>query len=105
MIQEMFDKIKKILDDGNKKGVPIPLARDNDHASLSATFCWISFSLVVVGLVGKWSGKLGTIDVQNALQLTYACFALHFGKSWKGKNSSFSSGKDDSPSPPSSPDA
>lgn len=66
----------------NKYGIPVPLIRDpkTGYGSVSLTLVFISFNTVVVGLVGKWAGSLGGIDINQALNLFYACAALYWGR-------------------------
>lgn len=66
----------------NKYGVPIPMIRDpkTGLGSVSLTLLFISFNVVLIGLVGKWVEKLGGFDVGQALNLFYACAALYFGR-------------------------
>jgi len=72
----------------NKKGIPIPLVRDPSTglSSISLTLVFISFNIVVVGLVGKWAGALGGIDLTQALNLFYACAALYWGRKFQKKD-------------------
>ncbi len=51
--------------------------------SVSLTLVFISSIMVILGLVGKWSGRLGTIDINNSLEFFYASSALYFGRNWK----------------------
>ncbi len=39
--------------------------------------------MVILGLVGKWSGHFGTIDIDNALEFFYAASFLYFGRNWR----------------------
>ena len=59
----------------NKYGVTLPSIRDpkTGRGSISLTLVFISFNMVLVGVVGKWSGALGGIDIAQALNLFYAC--------------------------------
>jgi hypothetical protein len=67
----------------NERGIPLPMARDEGKASESLTLVIISSTLVIVGIIGKWGGKLN-IDVDQALQFFYACAALHWGRGLTG---------------------
>jgi hypothetical protein len=94
----------------NKRGIPLPTVRDpkSGLGSISLTLVFISFNVVIVGLVGKWAGALGGIDLTQALNLFYACAALYWGRKFQGGNSSLgdlepSSQKD--PQQPASPQA
>ena len=71
----------------NALGIPLPTIRDpkSGIGSVSLTLVFISSLLVIAGLVGKWSGRLGIIDINNALEFFYASSALYFGRSWISK--------------------
>jgi len=81
-----FTSIKKfwlsLTNKMNKYGVPLPMIRDpkTGLGSVSLTLLFISFNVVLIGLVGKWVEKLGGFDVSQALNLFYACAALYFGR-------------------------
>jgi hypothetical protein len=66
----------------NTKGIPIPLLRDpkSSAGSVSLTMMFISFNLVLVGLVGKYSKMLEGVDLGQALNLFTICSALYFGR-------------------------
>lgn len=72
----------------NKYGIPLPTIRDplTGKGSISLTLVFISFNAVLVGLVGKWSGALGGVDIAQALNLFYACAALYWGRKFQGSN-------------------
>ncbi len=72
----------------NAKGVPLPMVRDpkTGLGSVSLTLVFISFNVVLVGLVGKWVEKLGGLDLSQALNLFYACAALYFGRNLSAKD-------------------
>ena len=74
----------------NQLGIPIWTIRDpkTGLGSVSLTLLFVSSVLVLVGLIGKWSGKLGGVDVSNALQFFYAASALYFGRKFQSSNSS-----------------
>lgn len=100
----------------NKLGVPLPTIRDpkSGLGSISLTLVFISFNMVLIGLVGKWAGALGGIDLTQALNLFYACAALYWGRKFQGGNSSLGdvdpaalsnqSPKKDEPVPSQKPD-
>jgi hypothetical protein len=97
-----FAELKKkwldFVSNMNKLGVPLPLVRDpkTGIGSVSLTLVFISFNVVIVGLVGKWSKALDGIDLTQALNLFYACGALYFGRNMSSKNLSVS-GKSENP--------
>ena len=78
----MWDKIKNLLSNTNKYGLAIPTIRDPKMGigSVSLTLLFISSVTVIVGLVGKWSGKFGGIDMANALQFFGICYAGYLGR-------------------------
>jgi hypothetical protein len=58
---------------------------------------FISFNIVLVGLVGKWAGALGGIDLTQALNLFYACAALYWGRKLQNTASTDKVDKVDNP--------
>ena len=66
-------------------GVPLPMVRDpkTGKGSVSLTLVFISSALVILGLVGKWSGHMGVVDISNALEFFYASSFLYFGRNWR----------------------
>jgi hypothetical protein len=82
---------KNFVNKLNSHGVPLPTIRDplTGRGSISLTLVFISFNAVLVGLVGKWSGALGGVDIAQALNLFYACAALYWGRKFQGKEISF----------------
>lgn len=74
----------------NEMGVPLPTVRDpkTGKGSISLTLVFLSFNIVLIGLVGKWAGALGGIDLTQALNLFYACAALYWGRKFQSGNSS-----------------
>lgn len=82
-LKESWNKFVNLL---NTKGVPLPTIRDpkTGYGSVSLTLVFISFNVVLVGLVGKWAGALGGIDLNQALNLFYACAALYWGRKIQG---------------------
>lgn len=86
-MHELWDKVCQCSRDANVFGINIPMVKDpkTGTGSVSLTLVFISSALVLVGLVGKWSGYLGTIDIDNALEFFYASSALYFGRKWTSK--------------------
>jgi hypothetical protein len=84
----------------NTKGIPLPTIRDpkTKEGSVSLTLVFISFNMVLVGLVGKWAGALGGIDLNQALNLFYACAALYWGRKIQGGDSTSQKPQDPSAS-------
>lgn len=78
----MLDKIKQFIDSLNSKGIPLPLLRDPkvNGPSISFTMMFISFNVVLVGLIGKYAKALDGIDVQQAIYWFICCAGLYFGR-------------------------
>jgi hypothetical protein len=85
MFETLLKKLKKLVQLCNSYGIPLPLARDpkTGIGSVSLTLVFISSIMVILGLVGKWSGKLGVVDINNALEFFYASSFLYFGRNWR----------------------
>jgi hypothetical protein len=79
---DLTEKWKKFVSDMNAKGVPLPTLRDpkTGIGSVSLTLVFVSFNLCVAGIIGKWAGALGGIDIQAAFQLFMASGALYWGR-------------------------
>jgi hypothetical protein len=79
---------KKIVTEANDKGIPLPMVRDPNtlEGSVSLTLVVLSSFLVIVGIVGKWSGIIGGIDMNSAFNFFYASTTLYFGHSWVTKD-------------------
>jgi hypothetical protein len=80
--------LQKIENDGeslvstlNADGIPIPLIRDpvSKVGSVPLSLVVLSTLLVVVGIISKWAGKLGGIDMNMAMQFFYASCSLYVG--------------------------
>jgi hypothetical protein len=78
---------KNVVDSANSKGIPLPLARYRGVGNPALTVFLASSILVIIGIVGKWAGHLGGIDMTNAMQFFYASSTLFFGHSWVHKDS------------------
>lgn len=85
MLQELFKKLKQLVVLANTYGIPLPMVRDpkTGIGSVSLTLVVISSVMVILGLVGKWSGKLGVVDINNSLEFFYASSFLYFGRNWR----------------------
>lgn len=88
MLSELGDKIKSWSRDANVYGLNMPMLKDpkTGAGSVSLTLVFLSSSIVIVGLVGKWAGYLGPIDIVHALEFFYASSALYFGRKWTSKD-------------------
>lgn len=85
MLSELTRYFKKLVLLCNSYGIPLPLVHDpkTGTGSVSLTLVFISSVMVLLGLVGKWSGILGVIDINNALEFFYASTFLYFGRNWR----------------------
>lgn len=83
----MIDRLKIILRALNERGVPLPMARDpaTGKSSVSLTMLVISFNVVFIGLIGKWSKRLD-IDLQQALYWFGICASLYFSRKFTGNS-------------------
>lgn len=83
----ILSKWRQFIVKMNDKGIPVPMVRDPNtlEGSVSLSLVCVSTLLVVVGIVGKWSGHLGGIDMVNAMQFFYASCTLYFGHTWVHK--------------------
>ena len=78
---------KDLVNSANSSGIPVPMVRFKGEGNPALTVFLVSSMLVTVGIVGKWAGHLGGIDMSNALQFFYASSTLFFGHSWVHKDS------------------
>jgi hypothetical protein len=78
----MLDKIKTFITKLNERGIPLPTLRDpvTKLPSVSLTMLWVSFNVVLIGLIGKWSKYLD-VDVQQAIYWFMVCAGLYFSRS------------------------
>lgn len=85
MLSKLTRYLKKLVLTCNSYGIPLPLVHDpkTGSGSVSLTLVFVSSVMVLLGLVGKWSGKLGVIDINNALEFFYASSFLYFGRNWR----------------------
>ncbi len=86
----IIDNIKLLLDKYNKRGFPLPTIRDpkTGLGSVSLSMLFVSFNVVLVGLVGKFAGFFGGIDINQALALFYACATLYMGRKFQKSDTS-----------------
>ena len=86
-IANLKKKWLEFTSDMNSKGVPLPTVRDpkTKLGSVSLTLVFVSFNMVLLGLIGKAAGAFGGIDIAQALNLFYACAALYWGRKLQGK--------------------
>jgi len=85
MLRQLLKELQKLVQTFNMYGVPLPMVRDpkTGRGSVSLTLVFISSILVILGLVGKWSGHMGVVDISNALEFFYASSFLYFGRNWR----------------------
>lgn len=78
----MIDKIKDFILKLNSYGIPLPLLHDPkvNGPSVSLTMMFISFNVVLIGLIGKWSKALDGVDVQQAIYWFMITAGLYFGR-------------------------
>ncbi len=76
---------KKIVNDMNSKGLPIPMVRDGKTglASVSLTLVFLSFNIWVISIIGKCAGQLGGIDPSQTLNMFIICVGLYFGRKFQ----------------------
>lgn len=86
----ILDRWKEFMNKMNQKGVPVPMVRSPDTgiASVSLTLVFVSFNVCIAGLIGKWAGFLGGIDVNQSITLFSICAGLYWGRKFQsdGKN-------------------
>lgn len=77
----------------NEVGIPLPTLRDptTGRGSVSLTMTFISFNIVIVGLVGKWANQLEGINLDQALYLLGMCAGLYFMRRVKTNNQTLES--------------
>lgn len=85
MLKKLSKKVEHSAKLAGMQGIPFIWIRDpkTGIGSVSLTLVVVSSILVIIGCVGKWSGKLGTVDFHEALELFFASTALYFGRNWK----------------------
>jgi len=112
MLRLLFKKLTRLTEAANQRGINLPMIKDpkTGIGSVSLTLVFISSILVVLGLVGKWSGRLGTVDINNALEFFYASCVLYFGRNtWRrykpGKKPKETKPEETQESPPTEEDS
>ena len=85
MFNELWNKFLALTKSANMYGINLPMVKDpkTGIGSVSLTLVFIASIMVILGLVGKWSGKLGIVDINNALEFFYASSFLYFGRNWR----------------------
>lgn len=87
----ILQKLKELLNESNSSGLPLPLVRDpkSGKGSVSLTLVFLSFNLVLAGLIGKITKFLGDVDMTNALWLFGICTSLYFGRTFSGNGKDY----------------
>ena len=82
LLSNALRKLQLWVDHGNTKGVPLPMVRDPKRArgSLTATFSFLSFNLVLFGTLGKITHVVGEVDLTNALWLFGISLGAYLGR-------------------------
>lgn len=80
----MFEKLKQFIQKMNEQGVPLPMVRIDGKASITATFCFLSFNTALLGQLGKFAGLVGTVDLTNANYLFLTCLMAYLGRKFQG---------------------
>ena len=80
--RKIKEKVQTFIATMNSKGIPVPTARDPQTGlgSVSFTLVLISSVIYILGMVGKWSGKFGGIDMANAKDFFDSSCYLYFGR-------------------------
>ena len=83
----LLDNIKSLMNDMNKYGISIPTIRDSHSGvgSITLTMFVVSFSVTVIGLIGKAAGFLGGIDLNQALMLYGVTGSFYLGRKYQKK--------------------
>ena len=84
----MINKIKKIIEDLNKKGIPVPVFRDNvsGKPSITYTLFYITGFICILSLIGKFVSKVTTVDFDSAKELVIVFGSLYLGRKVIGGN-------------------
>ena len=74
--------LEKFVNDLNRKGIPLPVARDPATGKGSATFTAfvVSFGAAVILLSGKIRDFIGETDYNNVLWLLGLTFGAYIGR-------------------------
>lgn len=82
-----MDKLKQLIRCMNERGIPIPTLRDpkNGLPSVTLTMMVISFNLIILGIIGKWSKDLN-VDMSQAMTLFLTTAGLYLGRKMTGND-------------------
>lgn len=78
--EEIKQKYLSFVRGMNERGVPLPMVRADNKASLTATFAFLSFNIWTISIIGKAAGALGGMDTSACLQMFITCACLHLGR-------------------------
>jgi uncharacterized membrane protein YphA (DoxX/SURF4 family) len=78
-INQFLKNCKTFIVKMNEKGVPVPMVSYKGEGNPALTLVVISATLVVVGLLSRWAGAVGGIDMTNAMQFFGISTTLFFG--------------------------
>lgn len=91
-MEELKSKLAALASKLSQHGIPIIMIREPKTGlpSISLTMMVISYSIVAIGLIGKYSKMLGEIDLQQSMNLLILTSGLYFGRSltYKTKDNS-----------------
>lgn len=73
-------ELKKVFEEMNKKGIPLPMIRVDGKPSITATFAFISFNTALLGQLGKVTNILGGVDLDAANYLFFGCLFAYLGR-------------------------
>lgn len=106
-IADLVSKWKELVEKMNDKGIPLPMIRDPQslEGSVSLTLVVMSSALVVIGILSKWAGLLGGIDMNSAFNFFYASTTLYFGHNWINKDTKTDEAKPAAPASKPQPKA
>lgn len=89
----MKDAWVRFVNNMNTKGIPIPLVRDpkTGRGDVALTLVFISSIWFQIGLIGKWSGALGGINMSEAFEFFVSACSLYWARklSTDGRSASF----------------
>jgi hypothetical protein len=81
-------RIKKLMEKINREGIPLPMLTDpkTGLGSVSLTAFFISFNVYLLGMLTRWAGYLGGIDMNWAQNLLVLTAGLYFGRKLTSKD-------------------
>jgi hypothetical protein len=75
-------RIPDLISKLNSPGIKLPFINDpkTKQPSVSLTMLFISFNVVLIGLIGKWSKIAEGVDLPQAINWFLICAGLYFGR-------------------------